>query len=346
MDLAEQRVQGSPGGRLLQAIEASVLHDRLGRLHQPAPRGTGECAAQTHPANAERGNVLQAQRCRYTDQQVHRLRPGSGDHRADLLARADARCIQHVCTGLCVGTQALQGVLQIRHANEEVLGAADQQHVATRAVDGCTGSAQALDRLVDRTQRCIGHAAGILDRQCCNAGVDRRGHRLLHRLRRGAEAITEVGIQRQWSRCHHHAQMRQRGLQRNRSVRPPFAPGAAGAGGGQCLEALPLQVAGTAHIPRVGQHEATLRVQLAEKRALLLCVGIGRDHGRAPGRQTCTLARPAATLNDNGAHLHEVMPPAYWTLWMRVPERACLPTRCRHGALHAPGPADPHRRRR
>ena len=141
-------------------------------------------------------------------------------------------------------------------------------------------------------------------------------------------------------------ELSQRGLQRNRSVRPSFAPGAAGTGGGPCLEALPLQVAGTAHIPRVGQHEATLRVQLAEERALLLCVGIGRDHGRAPGRQTCTLARPAATLNDNGAHLHEVMPPAYWTLWMRVPERACLPTRCRHGALHAPGPADPHRRRR
>ena len=107
------------------------------------------------------------------------------------------------------------------------------------------GGAQSLHCLVDRTQRCIGHAAGILDRQRRDTGVDGRRHRLFHCLRRCAETIAEVGIQRQRRRRRHQAQMGQRGLQRNRAIRPPFAPGTrrwsspapgslAAAGGGRC----------------------------------------------------------------------------------------------------------------
>src|SRR5262249_28852950 len=62
----------------------------------------------------------------------------------------------------------------------------------------------------------------------------------------------------------HGAEVFERVLQAHAVVRQPARPGKAGAGGGQRAKAELLEHARTAQIPRIGNDEATRRVQLAK----------------------------------------------------------------------------------
>ena len=315
---AEQRVQRRARSRLLQAIEATVLHDRLDGLHQPPTR-----LAPASPRLTRR-TPSAAMSCRLSGVGPPTSRftgfAPSGNHRADLFGRADARCIQHIGAGLGIGAQALGCPADPARQRRNSARATSSTSPPARSMAARAAHSRSTACPIGRSGASA--AAGVLDRQRRNTGVDGRRHRLAHCLWRGAEAITEIGVQRQRCRGRHQPQMFQCGLQRNRPIRPPFTPGAAGTGRGQ-VPGSPALRCGRCPRPTLGARNNRAHAAGGNARA---CAGVGikRGHGGFPGGRPAPspLRRHSITA---WASVHEVMPAAYWTPPCTLPSVLACP---------------------
>ena len=90
-EVAKQRVEGVPGRRRGEAVEATFLREGLGGAHEAAPGASRERAADAHAPHAERGDVAF----------VASLMPGGYEARAEqaivfIVSAWDANCPRHI----------------------------------------------------------------------------------------------------------------------------------------------------------------------------------------------------------------------------------------------------------
>ena len=172
------------------------------------------------------------------------------------LARANARRVETIGARVGVGLEPRDRLGEIGAADEEALGAPDEQRVAACLVDGAARGTHPLDGLGQFMER-PGRVAGrVLDRQPRDAGLDGEPHALRHAGRIAREAAFEVGVHGQVGGGHHVPQMREGRVARDAVVRTRARPGEAGTGRGERLEAEALQIARGARVPRIGNGEA------------------------------------------------------------------------------------------
>lgn len=189
-----------------KTVEACLLREQPRRVHEPAPRRAGECAADADSPHTQVGECSKAEARGRTHQHVNGFGCNGGDHRANLCGTGETRRIETIRAGLGIGLQAGEGFAQIGTSHEKAFGTRHQERIAAGSVDGATRSGQALDCGVDLEKRRSLEAGGILDGQ----SGDARGHRLRdtvgHLVRRRAETAFEVGIDRHVGGGHQFAQ--------------------------------------------------------------------------------------------------------------------------------------------
>src|SRR5262249_34546652 len=144
--------------------------------------------------------------------------------------------IEHVGAGLLEGLEALDGVVEVLPAMEEILGARRQgegEGELPRRLDGGGQTLQSVAEIIDRLSLI---AARTLDRAADEPGSGRQPHRLGDGRGVVTEAILEIGRDREIACGDEEAAMRHRVIARHRAVLAAEREGETGAGGGERLE--------------------------------------------------------------------------------------------------------------
>jgi hypothetical protein len=179
-----------------------------------------------------------------------------------------------VGAGLLVGLQALDRVVEVRIAAQEILAARRQGEADAERARRLGRRRDALDRLAEIVERPVLVAGRVLDRAADQAGRAGQPHGLGGEARRMAEAVLEIGRDRQLDRVDHGARMRQRLVARDLAVAPSERARAGAARGRQRAKAEPGQHARRAGVPRVGNQEgAGSLVQRPERGGLVALAG-------------------------------------------------------------------------
>lgn len=263
-----------------EAVEFAFLDQEFGGAHEAAPGGAGEGTADADAAYTEFADLLKCEIARPAHEQVHGLRRDAGDDRPDLIRRSDSRGVEAIGTGIGVSLEPGDGVVEIRLSDQKALGAADQQRVAAGAVDGFARGANPLDGRVEIEERMRLLAGRVFDRQAGHPRLGGETHALDDAGRVGRETALEIGVDRQVGGFDQLGEVIEHPVARHRAVPMAVRPREAGTRRGQRLEALSLQIARTAHIPRVRDQEAAALVQSMERAPLVGDAGADVGHER------------------------------------------------------------------
>src|SRR5262249_3253958 len=117
------------------------------------------------------------------------------------------------------------------------------------------------ERQLEIIERNSGVGGRILDRESSDSGLDAQFHALGHALGRVRKAALEVGVHGNVGGGSDLAEMGEHRRARHAAVREALREGEARAGRGERLESETLQIARRAHVPGVGDDEASLRVE-------------------------------------------------------------------------------------
>src|SRR4051794_21595962 len=127
--LAEHLVELAAGIATAELGKRALLLHFLRGAHEAAPGGARKRATDADPAHAEISCFLQGQ-AGAANQQVERLRMNRFHHRGDVLARLEAWRVEAVGAGVCICGEPVDDELEVGHAPEIRLAAADQQRAA------------------------------------------------------------------------------------------------------------------------------------------------------------------------------------------------------------------------
>ncbi|MDT4861498.1 hypothetical protein FQZ97_961060 [compost metagenome] len=157
-------IERSERHRLLRLLQAAALGESFGCLEERAIRHSGEARTQADAPDAQLGQFVQRQpQGRGADQYVDRPWLHRLDHFGDFLAGGQARRVEHIGAGLGERHQALDGVVQILAAMEEILRPCRQGEGEWQRTRRLHRRANPLDGLIQRIDRLVHAAAGILD---------------------------------------------------------------------------------------------------------------------------------------------------------------------------------------
>ena len=120
----------------------------------------------------------QRELARPADEQIDGLGRDRRDNGGDVLARADARRVETIGTGVGICLEPRDRFGEIGTADEKAFRTPDEQRVSARLVDRAPRRAHPLDRdgkIVERP-RCV--AGRVLDRQSRDARFDGETHAL------------------------------------------------------------------------------------------------------------------------------------------------------------------------
>src|SRR3954466_1383721 len=168
LPLAEHLVELAAGIAAAELGKRALLRHLLRGAHEAAPGGACQRTADADPADAEIGGFLQRQ-AGAANQQVERLRMNRLHHSGDVLARLQARRVEAVGAGVGIRGEPVNDELEVGHAPEIRLAAADQQRAAV--ADRLAGRPDALDRERAIVDRLVLVTGGILDREARDAGA-------------------------------------------------------------------------------------------------------------------------------------------------------------------------------
>src|SRR5665811_360823 len=206
------------------------------------------------------------------------------DGRRDLLAGLDAGRVEAIGAGVSKGLQPADSLVQVGPAAGKALGAGGEHDVAAGLVDRRARGLHAGEREIESVERLFRIAGRILDRQSGDAGRNATRHILGDAGRIVGKAALKVGIERHVGGRGDLAEVSENLIARLLAIGVALRMGVAQAGGRQRLEAEPLQIAGAADVPRIGDDEASGIMQAAEDVAFF-----GRrwvDHAKIPGKET------------------------------------------------------------
>src|SRR5215831_277157 len=260
-----------------QAVKLAGRGDVARRADHRGPGDARERAAQADAAHPEAGEIVHRELGCARHQEIHRFRRHRLDHRRDLLARPDAGRVEAVGAGRREGLEATHRLIEIGLSADEALAARRKHHIAAGLIDCGTRRAHARQRKLEIVERDAGVGGRILDRQPRDSGIDAQRHAFGHALGCVRKAALEVGVHGNVGGGSDLAEMGEHRRARHGAVGAALGESEARAGRGQRLESETLQIARRAHVPGVGDDEASLRVELEERRALFG----GRGHGGA-----------------------------------------------------------------
>ncbi len=225
---AEQRVELGVRHRLTKSVEATLRGDPARRVEETRPGRARERTAEADAPHAKGSEIRYGEFARPADQHVHGFRRNGIDHGRDLLARADPGRIQAVGADVRVGAEPSDRLLEIGPAANESFRTPDQQDVGAGAIDRLTRCTQPLDGDVQSIERLGSHTARILDRQACDAGLDREPHALGDARRGRRVAALEVGVDGYARRGDQRLQMFENPLAGHGAIRTTLRPREAG----------------------------------------------------------------------------------------------------------------------
>ena len=252
-----------------KTVELALVGDFARRLDEGMHGDARQRAAHADAAHAHLGEVFDGEAERAAVEKIDRLRRDRLHGRLDLLARLDAGRIEAIGAGIGKGLQPADGLVHIGPAADEALGAGGEHDVAAGLVDRRARGLHAGEREVEIVERLVRIAGRVLDRQAGDAGLDAARHVLGNAFRIVGVAALEVGVDRHVGCVRDLAEMRQHHVARHVAVGIALRMRKAGTGGRQRLEAEPLQIAGAADVPRIGNDEAAGFMQAAEDTAFI-----------------------------------------------------------------------------
>src|SRR5215510_9926699 len=275
--VTKKAVELGVGDGARQAVELAGRGDVARGADHRGPGDARERAAEADAAHPERGEIVHRELGCARHQEIHRLRRHRLDHRRDLLARPDTGGVEAVGARRRERLDATDGLVEIGPAADEALAAGGKHHIAAGRIDRGARGAHARQRQLEIIERDRGVRGRVLDREPSDSGLDAQFHALGHALGRVRKAALEVGVHGNVGGGGDLAEMGEHRRARHAAVGETLREGEARAGRGERLESETLQIARRAHVPGVGDDEASLRVELAERCALFG----GRGHGGA-----------------------------------------------------------------
>src|ERR1035437_4398868 len=176
--LVEIRVRYYAG----KTIKLSLLGDFGCRLDEGMHGDTRQRAAHADAPYAHLGKIFDREAERAAIEKIDRFGGDRLDGRFDLLAGLDAGRIKAIGAGVSEGLEPADGLVHVRPAADEALGAGSEHDIATGFVDRRARGLYARKRHVEIVQRPGGIAGRILDRQSGQAGRNATRHVLGHAL--------------------------------------------------------------------------------------------------------------------------------------------------------------------
>ncbi len=249
--------------------------------HHGAQRGEREGAADRHACHAE-GGELGYGRGRREREDVHGTIDG-GEQPAEVVDGRDPGRVEHVGPRRLVGLQAGDGVVEVGPAVQVVLAASGQHErpLGPGRIDGRLDAGPRRAEVVDRVGR-VGRE--VLDGAAGEPGGGGPGNRPGDVLGGGAEAVLEVGRDRQVDGGHDGGGVVERLVARDRAVGTAEGGGEAVAGRREGVEAERRQQLGRAGIPRVGEEQRRgASMEGEEARRFLVPCRHGPDVNRTCG---------------------------------------------------------------
>ena len=231
---------------------------------EASPDGGRQRAADTHPADADGGEIDHGSGAR--DHDINRLGPDRRNDAGDVGQCAHAGRIEAVGACFGIGNQPADRILEIRLADGIAFRTPDQQDIRTGAIDGAPRGPHPLHR--DR-QGTESPAVTVFDRQACDPGLDRHQDVFVDAVGMLGIAGLEISVDRQIGRGAQRPNMVECFVGGRLAAVARLRPGVACARRAKRLEAELFQLSRARDVPGVRQDEAPILMQDAEAGPLL-----------------------------------------------------------------------------